>query len=61
MKSEPKRPSRQPETLFIGDVQKFSGPVFAADDPRLEPRVRKGRPGDATADDSPKPRRKKKS
>jgi predicted nucleotidyltransferase len=34
----------QPETEFHGELQAFSGPAFAPDDPSLEPRVRKGRP-----------------
>jgi hypothetical protein len=37
-------PLHQPETEFNGDLQVFSGPALAPDDPSLEPRVRKGRP-----------------
>jgi len=37
-------PKRQKETEWDGDVQFFSGPALAPDDPSLEPRVRKGRP-----------------
>jgi hypothetical protein len=40
-------PLHQPETEFRGEVQVFSGPALAPDDPSLEPRVRKGRPADA--------------
>jgi hypothetical protein len=39
-------PLHQPETEFQGELQVFSGPALAPDDPNLEPRVRKGRPGD---------------
>ena len=39
-------PLHQPETEFQGDLQVFSGPALAPDDPSLEPRVRKGRPAD---------------
>jgi hypothetical protein len=40
-------PRHQPETEFTGDVQVFCGPALSPDDPRLEPRERKGRPNDA--------------
>jgi hypothetical protein len=40
-------PLHQPETEFHGELQVFSGPALAPDDPSLEPRVRKGRPADA--------------
>ena len=46
MNTESKRPPNLPETKFIGEIQEFSSEVFTADDPRLEPRVRKGRPAD---------------
>jgi hypothetical protein len=36
-------PLHQPETEFRGEIQVFSGPALAPDDPKLEPRVRKGR------------------
>ena len=39
-------PLHQPETEFHGELQVFSGPALAPDDPNLEPRVRKGRPAD---------------
>jgi hypothetical protein len=42
----PANPRHQPETEFTGDIQVFSGPALSPDDPRLEPRERKGRPGD---------------
>ncbi len=37
-------PRHQPETEFQGEVQVFSGPALAPDDPTLEPRVRTRRP-----------------
>ena len=40
-------PLHQPETEFQGELQVFSGPALAPDDPTLEPRVRKGRPADS--------------
>jgi hypothetical protein len=40
------KPQHQPETEFHGILQEFSGPALAPDDPSLEPRERKGRPGD---------------
>ncbi len=39
-------PLHQPETEFHGELQEFSGPALAPDDPSLEPRVRQGRPAD---------------
>ena len=39
-------PLHQPETEFDGELQEFSGPALAPDDPSLEPRVRRGRPAD---------------
>ena len=39
-------PLHQPETEFQGELQEFSGPALAPDDPSLEPRVRQGRPAD---------------
>jgi hypothetical protein len=39
-------PLHQLETEFRGEVQAFSGPALAPDNPSLEPRVRKGRPAD---------------
>jgi hypothetical protein len=50
------RPHHQPETLFTGELQEFSGTLLAPDDPSLEPRVRRGRPGDRRK----KPNRRKK-
>ena len=43
-------PVHQPETEFIGEVQEFSGNFLPADDPGLEPRMRKGRPADRKID-----------
>ena len=40
-------PLHQPETEFNGEFQVFSGPALAPDDPILEPRLRKRRPGTA--------------
>ena len=45
MRAKP-RPRHQRETEFHGEIQVFSGPALAPDDPRLEPRVRKGRPSE---------------
>ncbi len=39
-------PLHQPETEFHGELQVFSGPALAPEDPSLEPRIRKGRPAD---------------
>ncbi len=47
MNQKASNPLHQPETEFNGDFQVFSGPALAPDDPLLEPRVRKGRPGAA--------------
>jgi len=46
MNSNALNPLHQCETEFHGEIQEFSGPALAPDDPTLEPRVRKGRPGD---------------
>ena|SRR6266436_6011132 len=59
MKKRPSNPLHQPETKFIGEVQKFSGTVFSPDDPRLEPRVRRGRPGNSNRLSGKKPRKRK--
>lgn len=50
MKPNSPRPMHQPETEFIGEVQEFSGNFLPADDPSLEPRIRKGRPVDRKID-----------
>jgi hypothetical protein len=39
-------PLHQPETEFHGELQEFSGQALAPDDPTLERRERRGRPGD---------------
>ena len=44
------RPTHQPETEFIGELQEFSGTFLSPDDPNLEPRERKGRPADQKND-----------
>ena len=41
-----RNPLHQPETEFIGELQEFEGPALDPNDPSLEPRVRRGRPGD---------------
>lgn len=46
MSTKPINPRHQPETEFQGELQAFSGPALAPDDPSLEPRVRKGRPAE---------------
>jgi hypothetical protein len=48
MNPNPINPLHQPETEFQGELQVFSGPALAPDDPSLEPRVRKGRPAGLT-------------
>jgi hypothetical protein len=42
----PTNPLHLPETEFTGELQEFSGQALAPDDPRVEQRVRKGRPAD---------------
>ena len=55
----PTNPMHQPETEFHGEIQVFTCPALSPDDPSLEPRVRRGRPGekdkqnDADRKDSP--------
>lgn len=44
MNATPGNVPRQQETEFNGELQQFAGPVFAPDNPQIEPRVRKGRP-----------------
>ena len=46
MRPNATNPLHQPETEFHGELQEFSGPALAPDNPGLEPRVRKGRPAD---------------
>jgi hypothetical protein len=55
MKKRRANPLHNPNTFFSGSVQVFSGTLLPADDPRLEPRARKGRP----ADKKKKPPRRK--
>jgi hypothetical protein len=43
-------PPHQPETEFNGDLQEFTVAALAPDDPRLEPRIRRGRPADRKRD-----------
>jgi hypothetical protein len=45
-------PRHQPETEYNGEIQVFSGVALRPDDPRLEPRERKGRPADADSHSS---------
>jgi transcriptional regulator with XRE-family HTH domain len=47
-------------TKFIGDIQEFSSQGLSGDDPRLETRVRKGRPGDSKRAVDGKKNRKRK-
>jgi hypothetical protein len=53
MSSNASNPHHQPETEFQGELQEFSGPALAPDDPSLEPRVRKGRPADLMKPSAP--------
>jgi hypothetical protein len=46
-------PQRQNETEWDGDVQFFSGPALAPDDPSLEVRVRRGRPSQPPSGEEP--------
>jgi hypothetical protein len=59
MNSNVTNPLHQPETEFHGELQVFSGPALAPDDPSALPRVRKGRPADlkkpAGTDNNEKP------
>ena len=50
MNNDPtKRPSHQPDT-FGGELFEFESEALSPDDPRLEPRVCKGRPADRKTD-----------
>ncbi len=60
MNKEHSKPRHQTETKFIGELQEFSGPALSPDDPRLEPRVRRGRPGDSKGASEEKKNRKRK-
>jgi hypothetical protein len=46
MSPKPTNPHHQPETECMAEKQEFAGPALSPDDPKLEPRVRKGRPSD---------------
>ena len=46
MKTRASRPRRQSETEFDGEYLEFSGRALSPDDPSLEVRVRRGRPGE---------------
>lgn len=50
MNDHSKKPSHQPETEFTGELQEFTLQALPPDDPRLEPRIRKGRPADPRSD-----------
>jgi hypothetical protein len=50
MNADSNKPTHQPETEFTGELQEFTVEALAPDDPRLEPRIRKGRPADRKTD-----------
>jgi hypothetical protein len=50
MAADSKKPSPQPETEFMGELREFKVQALPPDDPRLEPRIRKGRPADRKSD-----------
>ena len=50
MNADSEKPSHQPETEFTGVLQEFTLQALPPDDPRLEPRIRKGRPADRKSD-----------
>jgi hypothetical protein len=50
MNADSNKPTHQPETEFTGELQEFTVEALATDDPRLEPRIRKGRPADRKTD-----------
>lgn len=50
MNADSTKPSHQPETEFTGELQEFTLQAVPADDSRLEPRIRKGRPADRKSD-----------
>jgi len=50
MDSSAKNPSHQPETESVAELQEFTLEALSPDDPRLEPRVRRGRPADRKRD-----------
>jgi hypothetical protein len=50
METNPKRPEHQANTEFTGIRYEFECEALPPDDPRLEPRVRKGRPADRKTD-----------
>jgi hypothetical protein len=58
MNSNATNPHHQPETEFTGELQEFTGPALSPDDPSLEPRVRKGRPGESKAEETEDKQRK---
>jgi hypothetical protein len=50
MNTDSKKPSHQPETEFTGELQEFTLQALPPDDPRLELRIRKGRPAERKSD-----------
>jgi len=50
MSPDTNKPHHLPETESVGELQEFTLEALAPDDPRLEPRVRKGRPADRKID-----------
>lgn len=50
MNPNSRKPSHQPETEFLGEVQEFTMQALVPDHPRLEPRIRRGRPADRKSD-----------
>jgi hypothetical protein len=50
MNSDPKKPQHQANTEFAGERYEFESEALLPDDPRLEPRIRKGRPADRKTD-----------
>ena len=50
MNADSKKTSHQSETEFTGELQEFTLQALPPDDPRLEPRIRKGHRADHKSD-----------
>ena len=50
MTADSKKPPHQPETESGAELVEFTLEALAPDDPRLEPRIRRGRPADRKRD-----------
>jgi hypothetical protein len=57
----PTNPYHQPETLFIGERQKFSDAGLSPDDPAVQARASKARPANVISETAKNKKRRKRN